>query len=56
MQMLMKKYIIKVNGVKKTQPMELSLAQNHLKQLTESDRLVAEIVPVEDSGKEILFG
>jgi len=50
------KYIIKVNGNQVSQPLTKILAEEQMKHLHPNQQKLAELVPVTDGGKEMLFG
>ena len=50
------KYVIKVNGQIRTAPLLKQLAEDALQNLPESERTIAELVPVTASGQELLLG
>ena len=50
------KYVIKVNGQVRTAPLLKQLAETALQNLPENEREIAQLVPVTDSGKELLLG
>jgi len=53
----MQYYAVKVNGVIMSQPFVDSRTADSFKEtLTESQKKIAVVVPVNESGKEILFG
>ena len=49
------KYVIKVNGKILSVPLLKTLAEAALQNLPESDRAIAELVPVTKGGKELLL-
>lgn len=52
-----KKYAIKVNGSIVSPPVDTStIAENYIKQLSPEHQSIAEVVIVDDHGKEFLFG
>jgi len=50
------KYIIKVNGSPVSAPLSKPLAEEQIKKLHPNQQNLAELVPVQDDGKEMLFG
>ena len=50
------KYVVKVNGNPMSSPMTKMLAEEYVKKLHANQQSLAEIVPVTDTGKEMLFG
>lgn len=50
------KYIVKVNGSAVSQPLTKILAEEEIKHLHPNQQKLAELVPVTDTGKEMLFG
>jgi len=50
------KYIVKVNGSTVSAPLSKVLAEQQIKNLHPNQQNLAELVPVQDDGKEALFG
>ncbi len=51
------RYVIKINGQTVSVPFASKmLAEQHIGNLPQDQQLLAEIVPVTDNGKQILFG
>ena len=51
------RYVIKVNGVTVSVPFATKpLAEAHIGNLPPEQQVIAEIVPMTESGKQILFG
>lgn len=49
------KYVIKVNGKICSAPLLRTLAEAAIQNLPENERVIAELVPVTESGKELLL-
>ena len=49
------KYVVKVNGQVRTAPLLRTLAEAAIQNLPESERAAAQLVPVTESGQELLL-
>lgn len=50
------KYVVKVNGQTRTTPLPKTLAEAAIQNLPEGERPFAQIVPVTETGQELLLG
>ena len=50
------KYVVKVNGQSRTAALPKTLAEAAIQNLPESERALAQLVPVTEGGQEILLG
>ena len=51
-----KKYVVKINGKVSSAPLSKLLAEQFIKSLILEQQMASELVSVDDSGKEMLFG
>lgn len=50
------KFVVKVNGQARTAALPRTLAEAAIQNLPESERALAQLVPVTDNGQELLLG